>query len=152
MIHLERILNLRQSSLFDSVSLEKVSVLAESLAERSFSASEEILKEGDECRNIFLVAKGSVRVRCSGMDSVVSSGGFFGELNVFHPESLPLAASAEEEVLIFEIDGELYQKVLAEEFDIAENLLRSLVRKIISLAEQKTEINHDEKARNHYFS
>ena len=66
MIHLERILTLRQSSLFDSVSLEKVSVLAESLAERSFSASEEILKEGDECKNIFLVTNGSVRVRCSG--------------------------------------------------------------------------------------
>ena len=60
----------------------------------------------------------------------------FTKLNVFHPESLSLAASAEEDVLIFEIDGELYRKVLAEEFDIAENLLRSLVQKIITLAEQ----------------
>ena len=136
MIHLERILTLRKSSLFDSVSLEKVSILAESLLERSFSPSDSILKEGDDCPNLFVVAKGSVRVSCCGMDSTVGAGGFFGELGIFHDEILPLVASAEEEVLVFEIDGNLYRKVLAEEFDATENLLSSLVRQIISLAEQ----------------
>ena len=136
MIHIERILTLKKSSLFDSVSLEKVSILAESLLERSFSPSECILKEGDECRNLFVVAKGSVRVSYCGMDSIVSAGGFFGELGNFHDEILPLVASAEEDVLVFEIDGDSYRKVLAEEFDVTENLLRSLVRQIISLAEQ----------------
>jgi CRP-like cAMP-binding protein len=136
MIHLERILTLRKSSLFDSVSLEKVSILAESLTERSFSNSDFILKEGDDCPNLFVVAKGSARVSFCGMDSTVSAGGFFGELGVFHSEPLPLVASAEEDVLVFEIDGDSYRKVLAEEFDVAENLLRALVRQIISLAEQ----------------
>ena len=136
MIHIERILTLKKSSLFDSVSLEKVSILAESLLERSFSGSECILQEGDECRNLFVVAKGSVRVSYCGMDSIVSAGGFFGELGIFHDEILPLVASAEEDVLVFEIDGDSYRKVLAEEFDVTENLLCSLVRQIISLAEQ----------------
>ena len=136
MIHIERILALKKTSLFDSVSLEKVSVLAESLSERSFSGSECILKEGDECRNLFVVAKGSVRVSCGGMDSTVSAGGFFGELGIFHDEIIPLSASAEGDVLAFEIDGNSYRNVLAEEFDVAENLLRSLVRRIISLAEK----------------
>ena len=136
MIHLERILTLKKSSLFDSVSLERVSILAESLTERSFSPSDSILKEGDACPNLFVVAKGSVRVSYCGMDSIVEAGGFFGELGIFHDETVPLVASAEEEVLVFEIDGDLYRKVLAEEFDVAQNLLRSLVRQIISLAEQ----------------
>ena len=136
MIHLERILTLKKSSLFDSVSLERVSILAESLTERSFLPSDFILKEGDDCPNLFVVAKGSVRVSYCGMDSIVKAGGFFGELGIFHDEIVPLSASAEEEVLVFEIDGGLYRKVLAEEFDATENLLRSLVRQIISLAEQ----------------
>lgn len=136
MIHLERILTIRQSSLFDGVSLENVSVLAESLTERSFSNSDQILKEGDECRNLFLVAKGSVRVSCSGVDTVQGPGGFFGELCVFQPEPLPLVALAEEDVLLFEIDGDSFKRVLAEEFEVAENLLSSLVRQIIFLSEQ----------------
>ena len=136
MIHLERILTLRQSSLFDSVSLEKVSILAASLSERSFSPSECIVKEDDDCTSLYVVAKGSVRVSYCGMDSIVSAGGFFGELGIFHDEIIPLPASAEGDVLAFEIDGDLYRRVLAEEFDLADNLLRSLVRRIISLAEK----------------
>ena len=140
MIHLERILTLRKSNLFDSVSLEKVSVLAESLSERSFSPSERIVKEDDDCTSLYVIAKGSVRVRYCGMDAIVGDGGFFGELGLFNDEIIPLSASAEGDVLVFEIDGDLYRKVLAEEFDLADNLLRSLVRRIILLAEKKSAI------------
>ena len=136
MIHIERILTLKKSSLFDSVSLEKVSILAESLSERSFSSSEYILKEGDECRNLFLVAKGSVRLSYCGMDSIIGVGGSFGELSLFNEEIPPLVALAEEDALVFEVEGDLYRKVLSEEFGLADNLLRSLVRRIISVAEK----------------
>jgi voltage-gated potassium channel len=136
MIQVERILSLRKSSLFDSVSLEKVSILAESLSERSFSSSECIVKEDDDCTSLYIIAKGSVRVSYCGMDAIVGEYGFFGELGIFHDEIIPLSASAEGDVLVFEIDGDLYRKVMAEEFDVADNLLRSLVRGIISLAEK----------------
>ena len=106
MIHVERILSLRKSSLFDSVSLEKVSILAESLSERSFSSSECIVKEDDDCTSLYVIAKGSVRVNYCGMDAIVGEYGFFGELGIFHDEILPLSASAEGDVLVFEIDLE----------------------------------------------
>ena len=137
MIHLERIITLRQSDLFQSASLEKVSLLAESLSQRVYSDSDFVLKEGDECRNLYLVAEGKIRVSHSGEDYLVRAGETFGELAVFHDDPLPMVAKAEGKALVLEIDGETYRKALTEEFDLAENLLRSLARRIISLAEKK---------------
>ncbi len=132
MILSERALILKKTELFGEASLDKLAPLAEALTERTLQDKETVFPESGRDMNVVVLARGAVCRTDQGKPSSLSEGDCLGELALFD-DTLPCPeAKADGEATIFVIDGSMAREFLVGEFSVAENFIRSLVRKIRS--------------------
>ena len=106
-----------QVSLFHGLTLPRSRLLElhSALEFRHFEPNQQIFNEGDKSYSLFLVQKGTVHITKSGvLLRSVGKWGFFGERSVLLNEPRSATATAEGPVDCFELQKELFLKVLDE--------------------------------------
>lgn len=130
MIVSERVLILKKTELFGKASLDKLALLAEALTERSLQDQESVFHDSGRSGDLVVLARGKVRGTEGGKPFSLSEGDCLGVLALFDDTIPRPEAKAEGEALVFGLDGNMAREFLVEESPVAENFIRSLVRKI----------------------
>ncbi|MBT3636683.1 MAG: Crp/Fnr family transcriptional regulator [Opitutae bacterium] len=132
MILSERALILKKTKLFGEASLDKLAPLAEALTERTLQDQEAVFPDSGRCGNLVVLARGAVCRTEEGKSFTLGEGDCLGEFALFD-ETVPRPkAKADGEAVVFVIDGNMAMEFIVEESSVAENFIRSLVRKIRS--------------------
>ena len=130
MIVSERVLILKKTELFGKASLDKLAPLAEALTERSLQDQETVFPDSGRYRDLIVLARGEVRQTGEGKSFSLGEGDCLGVLSLFDDTIPRPEARAIGEALIFTLDGSMAREFLVEDSSVAENFIRSLVRKI----------------------
>ena len=130
MIVSERVLILKKTELFGKASLDKLALLAGALTERSLQDQESVFHDSGRSGDLVILARGKVRGTEEGKSFSLGEGDCLGTLTLFDDTIPRPEAKAEGEALVFGLDGNMAREFLVEESPVAENFIRSLVRKI----------------------
>jgi CRP/FNR family transcriptional regulator len=123
---------LKQQSLFsdiDSEGLEKLSKIVEKL---SLKKGEQLFKEKDDTRGVFLLHSGKVeisRVTADGWRqtlTVVTPGDFFGELSILERRHHVASAVAVEDAELFLIPKEEFDRLMDQDTKLACYILKKI--------------------------
>jgi len=123
---------LKQQSLFsdiDSEGLEKLSKIVEKL---SLKKGEQLFKEKDDTRGVFLLHSGKVeisRVTADGWRqtlTVVTPGDFFGELSILERRHHVASAVAVEDAELFLIPKEEFERLMNQDTKLACYILKKI--------------------------
>ena len=123
---------LKQQSLFsdiDSEGLEKLSKIVEKL---SLKKGEQLFKEKDDTRGVFLLHSGKVeisRVTADGWRqtlTVVTPGDFFGELSILEKRHHVASAVAVEDAELFLIPKEEFDRLMEQDTKLACYILKKI--------------------------
>ncbi len=123
---------LKQQSLFsdiDSEGLEKLSKIVEKL---SLKKGEQLFKEKDDTRGVFLLHSGKVeisRVTADGWRqtlTVVTPGDFFGELSILERRHHVASAVAVEDAELFLIPKEEFDRLMEQDTKLACYILKKI--------------------------
>ncbi|MBC8244260.1 MAG: cyclic nucleotide-binding domain-containing protein [Verrucomicrobia bacterium] len=131
MILVQRILFLKNVPLFSTMPPDTLAWVAEAADETSCPSGQTIFEKGSEGDSMYVIADGSVRIHDG--DKTLASlpqGAFFGELSILDGETRSASASAETDCLLLVIRQNSFRRILSKQFDVTENLLKILVRRI----------------------
>jgi CRP-like cAMP-binding protein len=105
--------------------------LAEVGKRRTYSADEEIVREGSTGTALYILLSGAARVEQDGKEiGGLGAGDFFGELALIeeHPRSATVVATAETDCLLF--PAWEFTALLEEHPEVAVPILRVLIRRL----------------------
>ena len=105
--------------------------LAEIGKRRTYSADEDIVREGSTGTALYILLSGEARVEQEGKEiGELSAGDFFGELALIeeHPRSATVIAAAETDCLLF--PAWEFTALLEEHPEVALPILRVLIRRL----------------------
>ena len=131
MILVQRILFLKNVPLFSTMPPDTLAWVAEAADETSCPSGEMIFKKDSIGDSMYIIADGSVRIHDG--DKTLANlpqGAFFGELSILDGETRSASASAETDCLLLVIRQNSFRRILSKQFDVTENLLKILVRRI----------------------
>ena len=131
MILVQRILFLKNVPLFSTMPPDTIAWVAEAADETSTLSGQTIFEKGSEGDSMYVIADGSVRIH-DGAKTLASlpQGAFFGELSILDGETRSATATAESDCLLLVIRQDSFRRILSKQFDVTENLLKILVRRI----------------------
>ncbi len=133
---LEKILMLKGTPLFSRVAAEDLAGLARLAEERSFAAGERIVTEGEVGDELYLVMSGSVAITRSGAPvSTLSPGDEFGEIAVLDAGPRTATATAVVDTEVLAVTSEEFYEILYEQAEIAEGVIRMLVKRLREVQE-----------------
>ncbi|WP_395708696.1 Crp/Fnr family transcriptional regulator [Reyranella sp.] len=140
-------LQLRALSLFENLSPEKLSRIADLCAFHSYGESEQIVGEHERTNDVFFVLTGTVRVKSyssSGREVIfdnISAGTVFGEFSAVdhRPRSATVIASTD--CVVARLASTRFLKILEENSSIAIQLIELLVLKVRAMSERVFEIS-----------
>ena len=138
---LERVLLLREVSMFSRLSPEDLEQIAEVAQEQLYSARALICREGQPGSTLFIIVTGAVEV-LKGMDKTESviavrgPGDFVGEMAIL--ESTPRSATlrAREDVRVLVIEGEAFKAILRDRPEVAISVLQHMSTRVRQLSQQ----------------
>ena len=131
MILVQKILFLKNVPLFSTMPPDTIAWVAEAADETSTLSGQTIFEKGSEGDSMYVIADGSVRIH-DGAKTLASlaQGAFFGELSILDGETRSATATAETDCLLLVIRQDSFRRILSKQFDVTENLLKILVRRI----------------------
>lgn len=118
--------------IFEGLSAEDLRPLAHALVERTFSAGQMIMNQGDAGTSMFIVARGQINIHLPGDASRrislkdIGTGEYFGELALFDDKPRSASAQASTDALLLELDRATLERFLTSRPHIAFVLLRTL--------------------------
>ena len=142
MILVQKILFLKNVPLFSTMPPDTIAWVAEAADETSTLSGQTIFEKGSEGDSMYVIADGSVRIHDG--DKTLASlpqGAFFGELSILDGETRSATATAESDCLLLVIRQDSFRRILSKQFDVTENLLKILVRRI---REQSTQLQQEQ--------
>lgn len=144
MILVQRILFLKNVPLFSTMPPDTLAWVAEAADETSCPSGETIFKKDSIGDSMYIIADGSVRIH-DGDKTLASlpSGAFFGELSILDGETRSATATAETDCLLLVIRQNSFRRILSNRFDVTENLLKILVRRIREQSTQSQQQKND---------
>jgi len=131
MILVQKILFLKNVPLFGTMPPDTIAWVAEAADETSTLSGQTIFEKGSEGDSMYVIADVSVRIHDG--DKTLASlpqGAFFGELSILDGETRSATATAETDCLLLVIRQDSFRRILSKQFDVTENLLKILVRRI----------------------
>ena len=119
---------LRRSKVFKHLSPTEISNVAEKMMKRRHPAGEEIIHQGDEGDEFFLIGEGTVdvRVRKNGVEKHLTDlgvGDFFGEAALITGESRNATVISKDEVLLYILGKDAFKAALDSSATFKEQLL-----------------------------
>ena len=142
MILVQKILFLKNVPLFSTMPPDTIAWVAEAADETSTLSGQTIFEKGSEGDSMYVIADGAVRIHDG--DKTLASlpqGAFFGELSILDGETRSATATAETDCLLLVIRQDSFRRILSKQFDVTENLLKILVRRI---REQSTQLQQEQ--------
>ena len=131
MILVQKILFLKNVPLFSTMPPDTLAWVAEAADETSCPSGETIFKKDSVGDSMYVIADGSVRIHDGDKNlATLPQGAFFGELSILDGETRSASASAETDCLLLVIRQNSFRRILSKQFDVTENLLKILVRRI----------------------
>jgi len=117
--------------LFAPLSKKQVKILAESAKERSFSAGQTIVRQGDKGVGFYLVLSGKVHVRRGGQTIATHGPGqFFGEMALVDDQPRTADVVAEGTVNCLVLSAWEFWSAVGDEPEVLRTLLKETVRRI----------------------
>ena len=144
MILVQRILFLKNVPLFSTMPPDTLAWVAEAADETSCPSGETIFKKDSIGDSMYIIAAGSVRIHDGNKTLAhLPQGAFFGELSILDGETRSASASAETDCLLLVIRQNSFRRILSKQFDVTENLLKILVRRIREQSTQSQQQKND---------
>lgn len=131
MITVEKILFLRNVSLFSTMPPEELGALAGIAEEIVFSAEQCIIEEGDMGDTMFLIVEGEVNVHRGGDSlAVLKSQDYFGEMTILDGEPRSASVTALQDCLLLRINQTDFQSIVRRHANVALSIIRTLTRRL----------------------
>jgi CRP/FNR family transcriptional regulator len=123
---------LKQQSLFSDIDSEGLEKLSKIVTKLSLKKGEQLFKEKDDTRGVFLLHSGKVeisRVTADGWRqtlTVVTPGDFFGELSILERRHHVASAVAVEDAELFLIPKEEFERLMDQDTKLACYILKKI--------------------------
>ena len=126
---LEKVIILKKTNLFASLSDEILAAMAPLTEELWFEDQAEIIKKGELGKCMYIIIRGKVRVHDGDLTlNFLADGDVFGEMAVLDSESRVATVSAVEEVSLLRLAQEPFYELMHIQPEIAHGLIRTLSR------------------------
>lgn len=131
LLTIERVALLKSVEIFADTPDHVLASVARIIEEVELAPGETFIQEGEEGDCMYLVINGRVRVH-SGERTilVIGPGETVGEFAILDPEPRSASVTAEESTLLFRIDKAPFDEVMADRPEIAQGIIRELVRRL----------------------
>jgi CRP/FNR family transcriptional regulator, cyclic AMP receptor protein len=133
----ETVAFLREVRLFKDVAVPELSVLGESLRERSLKRGQVLIREGDVGEEMFLVRRGSMVIskqvtgRVEQVLARIGPGDFFGEMALFDHSPRSATVQSESDVTLLVLDRAGMRRITEESPRAAAAFFHALVQVFI---------------------
>ncbi len=143
---LRRVECLRGVELFDGLSVEEITKLAQALHSIPFAPGEVLTRQGAEAHWLYIVISGTVSVRVRHDDvereiAQLGSGRYFGEMGLLTGEARTATIVAIDEVECYRLGKRAFQAMLKERPEIARELATELARRRLELTAAKENLD-----------
>jgi len=138
---LEKVLFLKEVSLFKNISSERLAKIATITKEVEFQRQDKIINEGDEGDSLFIIVDGTVSI-LKGKEKITELGpkDFFGEMAILDSEPRSATVIANTDIVCLMISREDFTEILIDEHEIMLAIIKSLVHRL-----RQTNIKSDKK-------
>ncbi len=128
---LEKVLFLKEVSLFKNISSERLAKIATIAKEVEYLKGDRIINEGDEGDSLFIIVEGSVSI-LKGKEIIakLTSRDFFGEMAILDSEPRSASVIADSDIVCLKISREDFTEILIDEHEIMLAIIRSLVHRL----------------------
>lgn len=134
---IEKVIFLQDIDVFKDVRVEDLTQLASIAEEVTFMPGSNLYEMNDSADSLFLVLYGKVRLHRNGREIGISGPReAFGTWSLFDNQPRVATATAVEETEVLKISREDFYDLLSDNVRIAEAMLRSLARRLRTLAER----------------
>ena len=131
MITVQRILFLKNVPLFSTMPPDTLAWVAEAADEVNYLAGQTIFEKGSRGDSMYVIADGSVIIHDEEKPlAELPQEAFFGELSILDGETRSASAKAKSDCFLLVIRQTSFHRILSKQFDVTENLLKILVRRI----------------------
>ena len=141
---------LRRIELFDSLSLEEVTRLAEGFHAIPFGPGEVLTRQGAEAHWLYIIVSGTVSVRVSHEDqqrevAQLGEGRYFGEMGLLTGEDRSATVVAVNEVECYRLGKQVFQELVKARPEIAEEVADELARRRTELSAAREDLDAEAK-------
>ena len=141
---LEKVLVLKQVPLFSNIPEAALSDIVAAADETAAMIGTDIVKEGDEWNDLYIILQGQVRLHKNGKTVCEhSSLEVFGELSALDPAPADVTVTALEDTMMFKISGPALYRLMNEHKALERGVIQMLCRRIRGMREQMFEARRD---------
>lgn len=128
---IEKVLVLRNASIFAETSDEILAGIASIATVRDAAAGERIIESGEAGDTMFIIASGRVTVHNGEYEiNQLGTGGVFGEMALLDPEVRSASVTAIDQTQLLSLDQQSFFDLIDEQPEVARGLLRMLTRRL----------------------
>lgn len=141
MLNIEKVMILRSVPIFSGVPNQFLADIADVLGEQEVEPGETVIREGEKGDRLYVIVNGSFEVSRKGRALTrLGPREVFGELAVLDPEPRAATVTAATEGLLFSLDHEHLDDLMAGSMEIAHGFIRMLCRRIRESNERATPV------------
>lgn len=134
LLTIERVAILKSIEIFSETPDQILASVARIIEEVELMPGEAFIQEGESGDCLYVVVEGLVRVHQRGETLLeLGPGKMVGELALLDPEPRSASVTAVTDTLLFRIDKEPFNEVMADRPEIAQGVIRTLVRRVREL-------------------
>ena len=131
LLTIERVALLKGIDIFAETPDDILASVARIIEEVEVTQGENFIREGESGDCLFIVIEGEVRVHSDDKTIILlGPGKTVGELALLDPEPRSASVAATEDTLLFRIDREPFDEVMADRPEIARGVIRALTRRL----------------------
>lgn len=140
LLTIEKVAILQGIEIFAGAPGALLAAVAQIVEEVEVEAGAALITEGDVEDCLYIIIEGQVRIHSRGQTlTILGAGRSVGELAVLDPEPRSASANAIERTRLFRIDKAPFDEVMALRPEIAQAVMRALVRRIRELSQLVTD-------------
>ncbi len=131
MITIEKVAVLRSVPIFNNIPDDVLASIAQIAEEVNLVDGETFIQEGELGECMYLIVEGEVRVFSKGNTIIVlGPGQVVGELAILDPEPRSASVAALGQAMLFGIEKEPFDEVMADRPEIAQGVIRALCQRV----------------------
>ena len=131
LLTIERVALLKSVDIFAETPDYVLASVARIIEEVELAPGETFIQQGEAGDCMYLIIHGQVRVHSGDKTIIVlGPGEIVGEFAILDPEPRSASVTAEESALLFRIDKAPFDEVMADRPEIAQGIIRELVRRL----------------------
>lgn len=131
LLTIEKVAILRKVAIFAATPDHVLASVAQIVDEETYAPGQLVMSEGDLGDFMYIVVDGRVRVHKGDQTILMlDSGASVGELAVLDPEPRSASVTTETDTMLFRIDKEPFDEVMADRPEIAQGVIQALCERV----------------------